>query len=68
MFYFSVKFNEIKRNIILKLKSVSGRNLNEEYIFVDLYIYFGKEKDVGLEYFIDGKFYFMEVNIYVYIC
>lgn len=67
MFYFSVKFNEIKRNIILKLKSVSGRNLNEEYIFVDLYIYFGKEKDVGLEYFIDGMFYFMEVNIYMFI-
>lgn len=65
--HFSVKLNETKRNITLKLKSVSGRNPNEEYILADLHIHLGKEKDVGSEHSIDGTFYPMEVNIYMFI-
>uniref|UniRef100_K1RTP5 Carbonic anhydrase n=1 Tax=Magallana gigas TaxID=29159 RepID=K1RTP5_MAGGI len=64
--HFSVKLNETKRNITLKLKSVSGRNPNEEYILADLHIHLGKEKDVGSEHSIDGKFYPMEAHMVFY--
>ncbi|XP_052702767.1 nacrein-like protein [Crassostrea angulata] len=64
--HFSVKLNETKRNITLKLKSVSGRNPNEDYILADLHIHLGKEKDVGSEHSIDGKFYPMEAHMVFY--
>lgn len=37
------------------------------YIFYDIYIYFGKKENKGLEYLIDGKFYFMEVIMSMFL-
>lgn len=69
--YFDVEDN---KDIILMLKNIyiNKRWFKDMYIFYDLYIYFGKKENKGLEYLIDGKFYFMEVifkinNEYVFV-